>query len=637
MEMLLIMIGLVLFYVISNQNNKINRIERTLSEYIKNSENNSTVKIVSDSKSEVAVNPIDSNPSEVKLNQNIDQPILENEELSVFAGISYEDSSGEILGKIGIGALVLGVAFFLKYAFDNNWIGPTGRIFVGVLIGAILISIGQYFRKKYDVFSEVMFGGGIAILYLSFYAAHSFYNLIDPLNTGILMFLVTALTFILSFVNHDNKLAILAIIGGFTTPYIIGATGNNMFEVFAYVLILDVGVLAITIFKKWPELVTLALVGTAINFFTWMIGYYNESLLSSVIFFLILTFFIFLVASIYRIIIVKEKSNEFDYFLLLANAFGFFGIFYNLMKPQHESILGLCTLMIAIVYIILAYIANEKNNEDKTLNIFLPGLAVAFLSLAVPIQFSGMYIAIVWFIEACLLYLIALSMNNRGFQVMGVAVYILGLINFFGWNSYSTMNRDFSPIFNKAFGILIIAIASAYVISYIYYKYGSISAEIQKRGAISFIIIANILTLYAFSSQIIFYYNLENYILESNYSMKVQSLNSEREGTNYYTSTIQERSAMIAEKDSNSNKSNTSVSIFWAIYAAILTAVGFAKRSSSLRIFGLTLFIITAVKIFIDVWSLGTIYRIISFIGLGVIALVASFVYVKYKDRLKVI
>ena len=84
-------------------------------------------------------------------------------------------------------------------------------------------------------------------------------------------------------------------------------------------------------------------------------------------------------------------------------------------------------------------------------------------------------------------------------------------------------------------------------------------------------------------------------------------------------------------------KSNTSVSIFWAIYAAILTAVGFAKRSSSLRIFGLTLFIITAVKIFIDVWSLGTIYRIISFIGLGVIALVASFVYVKYKDRLKVI
>jgi uncharacterized membrane protein len=83
------------------------------------------------------------------------------------------------------------------------------------------------------------------------------------------------------------------------------------------------------------------------------------------------------------------------------------------------------------------------------------------------------------------------------------------------------------------------------------------------------------------------------------------------------------------------NLSNTSVSILWAIYAAFLTFIGFAKRYPAVRRMGLTLFIITAFKVVIDVWSLGEIYRIVSFIVFGIIALAASFVYVRYKDRLK--
>ncbi|MEI7615016.1 MAG: DUF2339 domain-containing protein, partial [Betaproteobacteria bacterium] len=485
-----------------------------------------------------------------------------------------EESSGKILGKIGIGALILGVAFFLKYAFDNNWIGPTGRVLVGLLIGAILISLGQHFRKKYDMFAEVMFGGGIAILYLSFYAAHYFYNLIDPVTTGLFMLLVTALTFIFSFINQDSKLAVLATVGGFLTPYIIGATGNNMVEVFFYLIILNIGVLSITLFKKWPELVALALVGTGINFMTWFGNYYNESVLGSTIFFLILTFLIFLSASLYRIIIEKVKSAESDYFVLLANAFGFFGLFYNLMKPNHEPMLGFYTLILALVYIAVAYVANKQNREDTALNIFLPGLAVAFLSLAVPIQFSGAYIAILWFVEACVLYLIALSISNRGFQVMGAGVYALGVMNFIGWNAFGNLPNDFSPIFNKAFGILVIAIISAYVISYIYYKYGSITAEIQKQGVMIFIIVANIITLYAFSTQIIYYYNVQNQILARDYANS-QKFESVGNNNSYYVqntnNNYQAVNTLREAETTNKNKSNTTLSIFWAIYAIILT------------------------------------------------------------------
>ncbi len=626
-----IIIGIIFILVVINQNSKITHLEKKLDNFLKNSEqkiSHVSTPIVASQTLQGTEHPVE-NAVNIT-NANIVTEIREEK--------TYEEEfSGKILGKIGIGALVLGVAFFLKYAFDNNWITPFGRVFIGVLVGAILISLGQYFRKKYDVFSELMFGGGIAILYLAFYAAHSFYNLIDPLNTGILMLLVTTLTFIFSFINQDNKLAILAVIGGFATPFIIGATGNNMLEIFTYLIILNIGVLAITIFKKWPELVALAIVGTAINFFAWFIPYYTEIALGATVFFLVISSCVFFTASIYRVIISKIKSNEVDYFLLLLNAFGFFGIFYNIMKPQHESMLGFYTLIIGIIYIIIAYFANKENPEDKALNIFLPGMAVAFLSLAVPIQFSGVYIAILWFIEACVLYLIALSINNRGFQVMGICVYALGLINFFVWNAWNHDILNFIPFTNKAFGILMVAIISAYFISYIYFKYGSSSIEIQKRGVTLFLVIANILTIYALSTQIIFYYNTQNQILKNNFTTQVEALNRNNNGNNNYNYNYTDRSSLEISITANQNKSNTLVSILWAIYAAILTIFGFAKRSFSLRIFGLVLFILTGIKIFIDVWELGPLYRIVSFIGLGVIALIASFVYVKYKDRLKIV
>ncbi len=633
MVLAIVVTGIVIISLISNQNKKIHEIERKLEQYSNNLNQIGLSQSVTSSASPVT------SVTEVKVPQvetpaTINPPIVTTPQV-VLNEIHPEESSGKILGRIGIGALVLGIAFFLKFAFDNNWIGPLGRVLIGVLIGLTLISIGQYIRKKYEVFSEFMFGGGIAILYLSFYAAHSFYDLIDPLNTGILMVLVTALTFIFSFVNKNNKLAIFAVIGGFLTPFIIGAEGNNMMEIFMYLIILNIGVLAITIFKKWPTLVAFSIIGTAMNFMTWFFSFYKEEFLGQTIFFLIVTFLIFFIASLYRIVIYKVKSSEVDYFLLICSAFGFFGIFYHIMKPQHESMLGFYTLILSLVYIIVANVVNKQNHEDEALNIFIPGMAVAFLSIAIPIQFSGAYIAILWFVEACVLFMMSVSMSNRGFQVMGIGVYFLGIINFLGWNTGGATSLDFVPFMNKAFGILIVAIISAYIISYIYKKYsGDISIVTQKQGIATFMIIANIITLYALSTQIIFYYKVQNRILMDNYSQQSKIIT--RVGNPNYDSLMQNnRNKFEQTKTANKNKSNTSLSILWAVYAIILTAIGFMKRSLNLRSFGLILFIVTAIKVCTDVWKLGSLYRIISFVGLGVIALIASFVYSKYKDYLK--
>lgn len=554
-----------------------------------------------------------------------------------------EESSGRLLGKIGIVAVLLGVAFFLKYAFDSQWIGEAGRVMIGVLFGLGFMGTGQYLRKNYVKYSDLLIGGGSAILYLSVFSAYSFYHLIDGTTAGVFMFLVTALTFAISIVNATITLSLVGIIGAFATPFLVGSGNDDMVVLFTYMIIINLGVLGISFFKKWPQLNLASFLGTIILFGSWFGRYYDEDLLIPVMVFCFVTFLIFIVAQVARSISAGIKAKEFDYMLLGGNALAFALIGYIILQPYHHDILGFAAVFVALVYIVIAFAVNKFNATDTALNIFLPGLAVTFLSLAVPLQFSGPWIAVAWLIESCVLYFIASTISNRGFQVMGVVVYVLGLVDFFQWYTLrnfdliggSSRNIDFVPIFNSAFAVLLLAIVVAYAIVYFYKKFGSTSVEIQKRGIMVFVVIANILTIYALSIQITEYHSAKIEAMHRDYNAKMTD--AERYSNGYSTSaqTTIVSDQYYADISSTKNQSNTLVSILWTLYAALLTGIGFAQRIASVRRLGLILFIITAIKVLIDVWSLGQLYRIISFIAFGLIALGASFAYTKFKDRLK--
>lgn len=546
-----------------------------------------------------------------------------------------EESSGRVLGRLGIGAVLIGVAFFLKYAFDNNWIGPSGRVMIGVFFGVAFLVVGQMLRAKYLKYSDLIMGGGSAILYLSFFSAYSFYQLIGAPVAGILMLIVTALTLAISVVNATITLSFVGVIGAFVTPFLVGYVGDNMLSLFVYLSIINVGVLGISFFKKWPKLNVATFIGTAINFLAWYGMYFKENQLAVTLTFCFVTFIIFLIANVARTLVAGTKSDQADFFLIGANAFALALIGFTLLNPNHHSVLGFASVFVAIIYMVFAFMVNKSNPQDKALNIFLPGLAVTFLSLAVPLQFDGPWVAVAWLIESVALYYIASVISNRGFQVMGVVVYCIGLLDLLIWIGDNYRTTTFVPIFNTAFVVTILAVVVAYIIAFFYKKYGSTTIEIQKRGIMVFVVIANILTVYALTSQITQYYGHKKNVAYEIY--QTQQSQDQMYNSGYDTSATRSGaySNYYSETDSLRNRSNTWVSILWTLYAAVLTAIGFAKRISSVRRLGLALFLITAIKVLFDVWSLGQLYRIVSFIVFGLIALTASFAYAKYKDRLK--
>ncbi|MCY7293175.1 MAG: DUF2339 domain-containing protein, partial [Ferruginibacter sp.] len=84
-----------------------------------------------------------------------------------------------LVNKIGIAILVLAIGFFVKYAIDQNWVGPVGRVSIGILCGAILVGIAHKMRNSYISFSSVLAGGGLAVFYFTITLAYHQFKLFD--------------------------------------------------------------------------------------------------------------------------------------------------------------------------------------------------------------------------------------------------------------------------------------------------------------------------------------------------------------------------------------------------------------------------------------------------------------------------
>src|SRR5205085_3991018 len=123
------------------------------------------------------------------------------------------------LNRIGIVAVLIGVAYFLKYAFDSRWIGPGGRISIGLLIGVALVAWSERFRSRgYGIFSYSLKAIGIGALYLSLWAAFQVYHLVGSGVAFAAMGVVTAATIVLALSQDSELLALFALIGGYSTP-----------------------------------------------------------------------------------------------------------------------------------------------------------------------------------------------------------------------------------------------------------------------------------------------------------------------------------------------------------------------------------------------------------------------------------
>ena len=519
---------------------------------------------------------------------------------------------GNWLARIGILALIIGVGFFLKLAFDNDWIGETGRVVLGLALGLALLAGGEYWTRKYPAWAQALTGGGIAILYLSIFAAFALYDLVPALAALGFSFLVTLTAAGLAIRYESRVIAVLGILGGFATPLFLADKLPQQAALLAYVLILDVGVLALATFRNWRWFTLLALVGSLILFVFW-----KESLdppLSLAQPGITVIFLIFVGATTLFHLIWRRRPLPFDQALMVLNAAAYLGISYWQLWDDFRAWMGGLTLLLAVFYGLLAYGILMRHREQVNLSMFAVGVALVLLSIAVPVQLEGLWVAPVWAVEGAALvwlsfyirmpqlrcFAIASFVVSLGWLLIGELSYYLGFYNTYGRYSDSEW-----PIVNLHFLSSAMIIASAGITAFLWWRgRDKYSYEWDIFAPIILVVAANLLALWALSIQVVeavyflvdenvFYYVVDNII-------------------------------------------SLSLSGLWAAYAAVLLALGIIRQGRWLRVGGLVLLAIPVLKLFLyDSFQLDQGYRVAAFIGLGALLVAGGFLYQRYSRAIR--
>ena len=367
--------------------------------------------------------------------------------------------------RVGILAVLIGMAWFLKFAIDNHWIGPLGRVLIGLVAGG-LSSPGQSASATMDtrLFSYSLKAIGSGVLYLSLWAAFSLFHLVPSGVAFAAMIAVTAFNAYMAWAQDAELLALYAIVGGLSTPLLLSTGGNHEITLFTYLLLLDIAVLVLVCLRPWSRLLFGAFVGTVL-FITGMVVrvLLGRTSVANRTFHGLLLPDLCLCSAAGRDQAAGRRALERvgqpgagD--RPVANAaLGFLAYYAMLDRPEADWAQPWLAVAFAAFYLLMLRLPAQGRLKasPELLSALHLSAAVVFLTIAIPLKASGRWITIGWLVEGAALLWVAVRTRMRLLRALAVLCLVLGL------GALVTINpaAAATPIFNQRFGAYLVAIA----------------------------------------------------------------------------------------------------------------------------------------------------------------------------------
>lgn len=597
----------------------------------------------------------------------------------------------------GIAAVVLGMSYFVKFAFDNGWVSEPLRVAGGLAIGLGLVAAGMRFSARgLPLFGQALAGGGVLILYLAIYAALHFYRLVSEAPAFVLMALVTGAAAWLADKQRSQVLAMLALVGGFATPILVGGERDAQVVLFTYMAILIAGAALLARRHDWPLLAAGSYMCTLLLVMAWFGDSYDESRWLRTELFLTVYVVLFgfmlhvLLASknrspqallsitllataplayhlasvgllhaqppawlVYLVVVTvaglavaeRAKSAWLRIAVLVFVGVPAFGWLIDLQYPAW-LVLGMgITVALYALHLVAQWEATVETDDDTGLDtgqaihtqlngLLLPftlywvceehaplwstwavsvpavwnalvavvardrapRMALQFTVLAatltaatVVVAFDGPAVPAAWVAEGAFLGWLAMRERSRalgwgaGFLVLGGSLSMLG-------NLASPPELNQLPVFNpRALAALLVL----GLLGWLAVRMQSDEApEVRGGPRDAVIVLTNLLALVLVSAEI----------------------------HGFFQQRAAGTEASLAEQ--------LTLSVSWALYAVVLIAVGISRQYVPARYFAIALFGITVFKVLAnDLAGLDRFYRMLTVLGVGVLLLVASYLY----------
>lgn len=408
-----------------------------------------------------------------------------------------------LINKLGILILVLGISYFVKFAIDKNWINEPARVGIGILCGSLVMLIANKLRKKYAAFSSVLVAGAIAIFYFTIAIAFHEYKLFSQEVAFAIMVIITIFSCFVSLSYNKIELAVLSLIGGFAVPFMISTGSGNYIVLFTYIIILNIGITLLAFYKKWNLVNILAFIFTVLLFGGWFIQdnqsdapHYLGGLLFAFAFYII-----FIVTNIINNLRTKAVFSKAQLTMLFAATIFFFAVGMVTLNSYHPEYKGLFTAGLAILNLFFAWFLYKKFSLDKVAVYMLIGLTLTFITLAIPIQFKGNYITLFWAAEAVLLMWLAKKSNIKSYRFASVIVHALAIGSLvIDWTQKYNDEAILNIVINPIFGTGIFVVASLFAVFFLLKNetlhLPFFAAEFNSTKYRKFVFIAGIIFLY---------------------------------------------------------------------------------------------------------------------------------------------
>ena len=611
-------------------------------------------------------------------------PLVELPPLVHAPKASLENQLGsQVFNKVGIVALLIGTTWFLKLAIDNHWIGPAGRVLVGLIAGAGIIVWSERFRRQgVTAFSYSLKAVGTGVLYLSLWAAFQLYHLLPaPVALGA-MILVTAWNAWMAWSQDAELLAAYALIGGFATPVLLSTGGNHEIFLFTYLLAIDIATVVLVRLKGWPRLLVGSFPATVSFFIGWYGMFFVGSELGITAAFLLLFWVAFISPSVgIASVAGRGPRTPLEAYLSgillpLGNAaFVALGMYFMLQEAHHHAALPWLMLALAAVYLGIMRLPQGRLASAIHLS-----LAIVFLTIAVPLKACGHWITVAWLVEGVALFWVATRLASSS-EVEGseAALEAFQADRVLRWLAAGALAPGFCAIvatgfwfdseaprsfFSHDVATALVGVAAFAGVAWLAWREGLRRAGSLATVLLSLLAIDVVAVLLALREMLISHFDgtARTAFFNADFATALVGIavlaavayvavRLARLGTSAIQwwqlaggsiialnlvavlSGVREIESFwmySAKNPSEGLKQALAVSAFLMVYSAMLLAVGFWKRTAFIRWQGLALLVFTIAKTFLyDMSSLSQGYRVVSFMALGVLLMGVSFAYQK--------
>ena len=367
-------------------------------------------------------------------------------------------TGGNAIARIGLLILFFGLAFLLKYAAERNLMPPELRVGGIAVVGLALLIGGWKLRERRAAYGLGLQGGGVAVLYLTTFGAFRLYHLLPPTAAFVMLAVIAVLSAFLAVAQDALVLAVFGTGGGFLAPILASTGGGSHVALFAYYLVLNIGIALVALRKAWRSL---NIMGFAFTFFiglAWGMKFYQPDYLGTTEPFLVAFFLLYIAIAVLQARPdVPDLRRVVDGTLVFGVPLAAFGLQAALMRGTEFGLSFSCIGAAAIYLVLTAALKRTKAARFADLAECFLANGVVFATLAIPFALDARWTSAMWGLEGAAIVWVGLRQRRRVATAFGLALQLLAGGAFY-WG-YAMQAPGFPWIDATFIGALLLAIA----------------------------------------------------------------------------------------------------------------------------------------------------------------------------------